>query len=228
MLNITNLFGKSPFALLKRHLDAIDQCVLQLPLLVTQLLQENFAGVQSIATLITSLEHAADALQHELKSNIPSKLFFSIPKSHFLEIVTTQDSIGDAVGNAAMLISLRPLPKKMQLKNMALLLQLQRFTLLNIETFSLAKEIVSELPNLVEASLGGIEAEKLRLLRREIAQKEDEVDMQQRILLGELLDASDELGIASFYQLQKFLHEVGTISNISDKLAELICLLIEG
>jgi hypothetical protein len=222
MLNITNLFGKSPFSLLKRHLDAVEKCVLQLPPLMEQLKQENFHEVQKIAATITTLEHAADELQHQLKSNIPGKLFFSIPKSHFLEIVSTQNAIGDSVGNAAMLISLRPLPKQL-----VFLAKLHAFVQLNIETFLLVKELVSELPNLVESSFGGIEAEKLRLLHREISRKEDEIDGQQRVLLGELLDVSDTIRTAAFYQLQKFLQEVGSLSNISEKLAELVCLLIE-
>ncbi len=222
MLNITNLFGKSPIAPLQVHMGKVASCVLKLPDLFKALKSQDYVKLQKLADEISTLEHQADIAKGDIRNNIPGKLFFSLSRSDFLEMVDTQDSLADAAENISVLLTL----KKLELPP-SFIEPLDAFLKKNIEAFHLAQDIVKELPDLIEYSFGGIEAAKVRLLIQEVALREHEADVLQLALLKALLEQDTTLSVGSFYLWQKIFQEVGMLSNLSEKLGSYFHMMLE-
>lgn len=223
MLNITNLFGKSPIAPLQIHLKKVAACVNKLPDLINALKMQDSSGLVKIAEEISRLEHEADIAKIDIRNNISGKLFLSLPKASFLELVNTQDALADAVENISALVTLKNLTLPSNF-----IKPLDAFLEKNLEAFRVAQTIMLELPNLIESSFGGIEAEKIRLLVREVSLKEHEADVLQHDLLKALFNHDENLTPSTFYLWQKIFQELGMLSNLSEKLAEFILTTLES
>lgn len=200
----------------------VASCVLKLPDLFKALKNQEFQKLQKLADEISSLEHEADITKGEIRTNITGKLFFSLTRSDFLEMVDTQDALADIAENVAVLLTL----KKLEIPE-AFIHPLDEFLKKNIEAFHLAQNIVKELPELIESSFGGAEAAKVRLLIQEVALREHEADVLQLNLLRTLLEHDTKLSVGSFFLWQKIFKELGMLSNLSEKLGLYFQMLIE-
>lgn len=219
---ILNLFARSPFAPLEAHMERVAQCVHKLPELFQALENENHAKHQELVKTISELEHYADMTKNEIRNHLPKGLFMPIDRSQLLEILTLQDSIADAAQDAAVLTSLKRLKFLPEIK-----VVFYEFLQKNIEAFDQASLIIKEFHELIEASFGGMEAEKVRSMVHQVAYKEHEVDLIQRELLTKLFAAEDQLSFGSFLLWERIFENVGAISNISEKLANRIRMTLE-
>ncbi len=197
-------------------------CVNKLPELLNALKAEDFEQLQSLCEEISNLEHEADKAKEDIRKNIPGKLFFSVPKAQFLEMVNTQDALADAIEDISVLLTLKKLKIPEPFKEPT-----DRFVAKNLEAFAAVYNIIEELPELIESSFGGIEAEKVRLLIHEVATLEHEADVIQRDLLKSLLNNDDKMSPGTFYLWQKTFHEIGMLSNLSEKLSQYIYMMLE-
>ena len=172
---------------------------------------------------LSTLEHEADLTKNDIRNHLPKSLFLPIDRSHFLEILSIQDSIADKAEEIGILLTLRPLEWfKENLKT-----DLQAFCNKNSEAFWQAKHIIEEIDELLEASFGGIEAEKVKTMVEQTAYKEHEVACMQRDLMKELFISGENLSPPSFYMWVKLFEEVGAISHLSEKLANRIRMVLE-
>lgn len=217
MLTILNLFGRSPFAPLKSHMDKVSQCVQKVSDLFDALQAGNESKVSEIAQRISELEHQADLTKNDIRNHLPKSLFLAIDRQQLLEILAIQDTIADRAEDIAILATLKTLPLPESLK-----LNFQAFLQKNIESFHVVRRIMNELHDLLESSFGGIEAEKVRAMVEEVAFREHEADLLQRRLLKELIvlgDTPNALQVSSFYLWTRIFEAISDISNLSEKLA---------
>ena len=222
MLTILSLFGRSPFAPLRSHMESVGLCVHRLPELFEALEQKDYPRLEKIAEEISRLEHDADLIKNDIRNHLPKSLFLPIDRSNLLEILSIQDSIADKAEDVAVLMTLKPLELLPIFKQ-----EFKLFLQKNIETFDEAKLIIKELHELVESSFGGIEAEKVRSMVDEVAFREHEVDLIQRQLLKSLFKAEDELTYITFHQWQRMFESIASISNYSENLAYRIRMTLE-
>lgn len=222
MLTILSLFGRSPFAPLQSHMDSVALCVHRLPDLFEALEQKDYARLEKLAEEISRLEHDADLIKNDIRNHLPKSLFLPIDRGNLLEILSIQDRIADKVEDVAVLLTLKPLELFPVFKE-----DFKRFLQKNIETFDEAKLIIKELHELVESSFGGIEAEKVRSMVDEVAFREHEVDLIQRLLLKSFFKAEDQLNFITFNQWQRLFECIASISNLSENLAYRIRMTLE-
>lgn len=222
MLTILGLFGRSPFAPLQSHMDVVAKCVHNLPALCKALEAQDPAALQELSDQISKLEHDADIIKNDIRNHLRKSLFLPIDRGHLLEILSLQDSIADQVEDVAVLLTLKPLELLPIFKE-----EFKLFLEKNIQTFDKAFLIIKELHELVESSFGGIEAEKVRLMVDEAAFHEHEVDLLQRKLLKSLFKAEDQLTYVTFYQWVRFIHGIGSLSNLSENLANRVRTTLE-
>ena len=98
----------------------------------------------------------------------------------------------------------------------------------NLHVFALVNKVTKELEELLESSFGGIEAEKVKHMVEEIAHEEHLTDLMQYKLLKKLYGYGDEkLSYTSFHLWLTLFKEIGMISNLSEKLANRIRMLLE-
>lgn len=222
MLNLSKLFGKSPFAPLQNHLDKVASCVKELPSLFKEVAKKDMKEIERIAKKISELEHEADLTKNDIRNHLPKSLFLPLSRTDFLEILSIQDSFADLAEDIAVLSTLKPLENYNDLKE-----DFENFCMSNLETFDLAKKVIKEFDILLESSFGGIEAEKVKGMIEELAYKEHEMDILQYKILKKLFNLTDKMDYATFHLWRNILKEIGEISNLAEKLGNRIRMILE-
>lgn len=222
MLNLSKLFGKSPFAPLQNHLDKVASCVKELPALFKEVAKKDMKEIERIAKKISELEHEADLTKNDIRNHLPKSLFLPLSRTDFLEILSIQDSFADLAEDIAVLATLKPLENYNDLKE-----DFENFCISNLETFDLTKKVIKEFDILLESSFGGIEAEKVKGMIEELAYKEHEMDILQYKILKKLFNLTDKMDYATFHLWRNILKEIGEISNLGEKLGNRIRMILE-
>lgn len=222
MSTIAKLFGKSPFAPLKTHMEKVHMCVKELPLLLEAIEVKDQKKIDKLAKHISKLEHEADLTKNDIRNHLPKSIFLPIPKASLLEILSLQDCLADKAEDISIVFTLHTLKNYEKLKE-----KFQVFFHENVETVDLANTIIKEFDELLESSFGGIEAEKVKEMVEALSLKEHEIDVLQYDLLKTLYSMGNNLDHVSFYHWISVIKEVGTLSNLAEKLANRIRMVLE-
>ncbi len=178
--------------------------------------------IERLAAEISNLEHEADITKNDIRNHLPKSIFLPIDRGHFLEILSTQDSIADLAEEIGELLIMRPLDLCKQVK-----IDFQALYKKNVDVFWDAKQVITEIDELLESSFGGIEAEKVKGMVEQIAYKEHQASLLKQKLLKQLFSEGDELSSALFFLHLKLIEEISSISNLSEKLANRIRMVLE-
>ena len=222
MLTIMKLFGKSPFKPLQIHMDKVSLCINELPLLFKKIFEKDIKEIEKIAKKISKLEHEADLTKNDIRNNLPKSLFLPIKREDLLFILSLQDSFADKAEDLGVIATFSILEGLEELKK-----DFETFYKKNIESFDLAKKVIKEFDALLEASFGGIEAEKVKNMTEDLAFKEHEIDKLQYLLLKHLYSYGEKISYPMFNLWQTLIREVGDISNIAENLGNRIRMILE-
>jgi len=222
MRTLLNLFAKSPFAPLQKHMQDVNECVMKVKEIFEAMEANDSKSVSRIAGEISKLEAKADTTKNELRNHLPGGLFMPISKTALLEILSLQDDIADDCEDIGVLLTLKDLTLKDVFKD-----DFKSFLNKNFETYELVKEIIDEFDNLLETSFTGREAEKVKSMVSNVALKEHETDLTQRKLLKNIFKNEDQFTHAEFQLWLLILREIRTLSNTSEKLAHRIRNLLD-
>ncbi|MCI0382624.1 MAG: TIGR00153 family protein [Chlamydiae bacterium] len=222
MLTIARLFGKSPFAPLQTHMNKVASCVEKLIKIFECLTKQEQDKIQRLVTDLSGLEHEADLTKNDIRNHLPKSIFLPIDRTHFLEILSTQDSIADQAEAIGILLTLRNLGEYQDL-----FIDLSTFFIKCCEVFWSAKRIIEEIDELLESSFGGIEAEKVKAMVEETAFKEHEATLMQRDLLKKFFTQYDSISAGSMFLLLKMVDAIADMAKLSEKLANRIRMVLE-
>lgn len=222
MITISKLFGRSPFAPLQAHMEKVADCVTKTSEIFDLLLEGDQAKIEDAAREISKLEHKADLTKNDIREKLPKTLFLPVDRNNLLDILTIQDSIADKCEDIAMLLTLRKLSLMDTLEA-----KFKEFLQTNLEAFERAHQIIRELPELLESSFGGNEAEKVRNMVEDVAYKEHEADLLQHDLLKIIFSNDNQLPYQLFHLWLHIFEEVGAISNLAENLAYRVRMTLE-
>lgn len=218
---MAKLFGRSPFVPLQLHLDKISDCVEATISLLERIRSGDTSNIGKEARAISKLEHKADLVKNDIRNNLPRGLFMAIDRSQLLEILSLQDAIADQGEDIAVLMSIRPVNILPELSE-----PLGKYIDGNLKAFHKVKSVMRELDALIESGFGGAEANRVNSMVEEVAHAEHECDIMQRKLMKQVFDNEEDLSIGDFYIWQRLLHEIAGISNLSEKLANRVRMLL--
>lgn len=222
MLTIARLFGKSPFAPLQTHMSKVASCIGKLPRLFQVIILGDLKAASEIAEEISKLEHEADLTKNDIRNHLPKSLFLPVDRGSLLEILSLQDSLADQAESIAHLAALRTV-------NIPLFSE-EEFSLLcekSLEAFSLVREVIKELDELLESSFGGIEAEKVKAMIDQIAFLEYETNLRKRGLFKQLYQVPDYHPYPLFHLALQLIEQIGSIACLSEKLGNRVRMLLE-
>ena len=222
MLNIARLFGKSPFAPLQSHMKKVAACMERLSDIFNAFSKIDMDKIEKLVADLSRMEHEADLTKNDIRNHLPKSLFLPIDRAHFLEILAIQDSIADKAEDVGMLLILRPLESFNDLHS-----DLVALFKKNEEVFLDAKNIIEEIDELLESSFGGIEAEKVKAMVEQTAYKEHEADKMRQQLMKKLFTEGDTMSVSIFYLWMRLIEEVGLISQLAERLANRIRMVLE-
>jgi len=222
MLTIARLFGKSPFAPLQTHMKRVSNCIEKLSAIFDILPKMDLEKIDKLSKDLSELEHEANVTKNDIRNHLPKSLFLPIERSHFLDILSIQDSIADKAEEIGVLLSFKTLEMYPELHS-----GLEELYKKSLDAFWLAKKVIEEMDELLESSFGGLGAEKVKTLVEQTAFQEHEARQSYRKLMKQILCLCPTLPAPAFYLWVRITEEVSAIAEHSERLANRIRMILE-
>ncbi|MBL1142501.1 MAG: TIGR00153 family protein [Proteobacteria bacterium] len=222
MRNIINVFGRSPFVPLQMHMEKVDECVEQIPVIIEAYRLGDSKKVDSIAEKISKLEHHADQIKHDIRNNLPRGMFMPVDRTKILKILSLQDGIANRAEDATVLLTFKQ-AKTFEGFDAAFDLFMSNC----LETFQLARSIIDLLDELLETGFGGLEADRVNELIDKVALKEHEADLSQKELVRLLFAHEENISYGDFFLWTRVIQQISGIADRADKLAATIRNILE-
>ena len=217
---IGDLFGKSPVRPMQQHMEAATRCADRLLPLLDAMAQGDRETVERLRDEINALEHEADEIKHEIRSNLPRRLFMAIERRDMLEVLDCQDSIADVVQDVAGLAALRAMSTPHALQEP--LAALARSAL---ETCADSRAVINELDELVETGFGRSEISRIEVMLDKLNASESRSDELGEAAARVLFSIEDEVGVGSYYWYE-IIRWIGDVADYAERAGNRIRLLI--
>lgn len=221
MRAIVQLFAKSPFGALQEHMTKSAECVNLVRSMFEALLDGNEDKLATIAKDISKFEHRADQIKNEIRDSLPRSIFLPVDRADLLSVLSQQDSIPDTVEDIAFLLTVRRTYVPPSWRD-PLLQYVDRC----VETFRATHEVFKSLESLLQAGLGGPEAEEVLSKIDAIGQLEWEADKAQFEMLRIMFEMEDDLKPVDVYWWSKIFRELGDVANYSEKTVDRVRLML--
>lgn len=203
-------------------MDKVSSCVAEIPSLLKAFIEGDASAIETIAALISKLEHEADLTKNDIRNHLPRSLFLPLDRGALLEILSLQDALADQAEAIGMHTAIAPFQLPEEMKEIFSL-----FCQKNMEIFWLVRQVIKELEELLECSFGGIEAEKVKGMVEQIAYLEYETTQMKRNLLKILYTQEKELTYPEFHLSLTLIEKIGDMARICEKLGNRIQMLLE-
>lgn len=211
MRSIFSMFAKSPFKPLVSHVDQVRSCVDQIKPLFEAQLAADYGKVQKISEQIVQLEYEADKIKNGIRDHLPQSIFLAVDKRDFSHLLSAQDDIADAIEDLGVILRIRHLANPVEIKAPLNDLVDQVVTSANG-----ACDLIHELDNLLEASFGGVEAEKVEKACHQLAKYEWEADKKQFTLAQKLFALGDAISPADLLLWNEVNKKLGAVADKSE------------
>jgi hypothetical protein len=214
------MFAKSPFKPLVSHIDQVNECVNKIKPLFDAYSSKDYKRVEEIAKDISKVEYKADKIKTDIRQHLPQSIFLPVDKRDFMGLLSAQDDIADAVEDLAVL---------MRIKNIAIPEELYDplvdLVMHVVELANNACSMIRELDDLLEASFGGAEAEKVEKMASDLGTAEYEADKKQ-FLLAQKLFSLNNLVAADLFLLNEVIKKLGGVADQSEKIGKTLHLFL--
>lgn len=218
---IASMLRHSPFKPMQEHMQAVKQCVDEVPGLFDALLGSDRQALVAAKDRIFAQEQQADDIKNKLRSQLPKSIFMPVDRRDLLELLDLQDSIADAAQDIAGLLVERDMELLEVMRE-----PLQALVERCVATVGRAAALVGELDELVETGFGGREATKVEEMVDELNRAEDETDELGMALSKVLFDHEDELKPVSVIFWYQLIQWIGDLADYSEKVGDRLRLLI--
>jgi len=216
---IANLFGHSPIRPMQEHMKAAVECARQILPLFEEMVAGDKAAVATRRQEIDRLEHEADRIKNEIRSNLPKRMFLAVERRDMLEILDYQDSIADVAQDIAELADLRGMvvPKELA----PAFLELVRRVVSACEQ---AERVINELDELVETGFRGREVARVDEMIEELSRMETDTDELEERVQRLLFGIEDQLGISAMFWY-RLIDYVGDMADYAERVGNRLRLL---
>ena len=220
MRTILSMFAKSPFKPLVSHIDQVNECVSKIKPLFDAYSSKDYKKVEEIAKDISKVEYKADKIKTDIRQHLPQSIFLPVDKRDFMGLLSAQDDIADAVEDLAVLMRIKNIDVPEELCEPLMDLVMHVVGLAND-----ACNMIRELEDLLEASFGGAEAEKVDEMASNLGTAEYEADKKQFLLAQKLFSLND-LGAADLFLLNEVIKKLGGVADQSEKIGKTLHLFL--
>jgi len=215
MRSILSMFAKSPFKPLVSHMDKVRSCVNQIAPLFKAQENSDYDQVLAISEKITHLEHEADNIKTDIRTHLPQSMFLAVDKKDFGQLLSAQDDIADAVEDLAVILRIKQLTTPDEIKE-----PLNNLVDHVVQIASAACDLIFELDNLLEASFGGVEADKVDKGCHSLAEMEWEADRKQFLLAQKLFALGDSISASDLLLWNEVSKKLGAVADESEKIGK--------
>lgn len=210
---ISKIFGASPVGPIQDHMDACYKCSKELITFFGHVVNADWDKVEASRTRIVELEHEADDLKKQIRSQLPKSLFMPVPRQDLLELLLVQDRIANRARDVSGLVLGRRMtvPPSMQQDFLA-------FVSRNVDAAKQARKSIRELDELYETGFRGAEAKLVESLVEELDQIEDDTDVMQARIRTELFSIEKDLPPVDVIFLYRVIELTGEIGDMAERI----------
>jgi len=214
MRSIAKVFGRSPFIPMQMHMDKVTECVDCIPVIFEHYRNLDMDTVKELSAKMSELEHEADLIKHDIRNNLPRGLFMPVDRSNLIRILSIQDSIANRAEDISVLLTFKQAGVFEGFQE-----DFDAFLTNSLDTFTLTRNIINQLDELVETGFGGVEAQGVQELVHKVALKEHETDVSQQELVRSLLANETSITYGDFFMWTRIIRQVANIADRSENLA---------
>ena len=215
MRSIFSMFAKSPFKPLVSHIDRVRSCVDQIKPLFSAQQASQYEKVLEISQKITRLENDADVIKNDIRSHLPQSIFLAVDKRDFMHLLSAQDDIADSTEDLAVIFRIRQLANPEGIQD-----PLNDFVDHVVMSAHAACDLIHELDNLLEASFGGVEADKVEKACQQLAEYEWEADKKQFLFAQKLFSLDDAISPADLLLWNEVSKKLGGLADKSEQIGK--------
>lgn len=214
------LVGRSPIRPMQEHMTAAVECAKEIVPLMQAMADADDDGIRARRTEIDRLEHQADEIKHDIRSNMPRRLMMAMERRDLLDILDCQDSIADVTQDIAELVDQRGmhLPAALVAPFMALAER-------TVAACEQGKKVIDELDELIETGFGDREVTRVEGMISELGDIETQTDELLDTACRRLFAMEDELGVATVYWHQLLLW-TADLADYAERVGNRLRLLI--
>ncbi len=222
MVNIiSEMLGKSPVHPIQDHISVAYECAEMLPSIFEAANLNDWDKVVRVNERIRNLEHDADKIKIQIRSNLPKSLFMPVPRQDLLELVLVQDKIANITKSIAGMINQR----KIQIPTV-MYDEFMVFVNLCVDAAKFAKKSVNELDELYETGFRGAEVKLVQELINNLDKIETKTDLKQHAMQNELFKIEKEMPPVDVMFLYKLIDMVGAIADMAERVGRRLELLL--
>jgi predicted phosphate transport protein (TIGR00153 family) len=210
---ISKIFGASPVGPIQDHMDACYKCSKELIKFFGHVVDADWDKVEASRIRVVELEHEADDLKKQIRSQLPKSLFMPVPRQDLLELLLVQDRIANRARDVSGLVLGRrmTIPPTMQQDFLA-------FVSRNVDAAKQARKSIRELDELYETGFRGAEAKLVESLVEELDQIEDDTDVMQARIRTELFSIEKDLPPVDVMFLYRVIELTGEIGDMAERI----------
>ncbi|MDG2335304.1 MAG: TIGR00153 family protein [Myxococcota bacterium] len=217
---IDKLVGESPIRPMQEHIGVVVACASQVTNLIEAMVIGDDDAIASTRSKIDQLEHQADELKHEIRSNMPRRLLLAMERRDMLDILDCQDSIADTAQDIAELADQRSMHLPEPLAD-----PVRDLTRRVIAACEQGQAVINELDELLETGFGDREIARIESMISELGRIESETDVLLDQAARALFAIEDELGVSSVYWHQLILW-IADLADYAERVGNRLHLLI--
>ena len=219
--SIFGMFSKSPFGPTQGHLKKAIECAHQLRPLFEAVYAGDQEEIMRVTDHINALEHEADELKNDIRDRLPRSMFLAVDRRDLLDLIHIQDAIADSTQEVTGMLSLKTLHLPEDLKPDA-----QHLIDEVLVTVDMASAIGSEMDELMEASFGGPEAERVLEMINQLDDVETKSDVIGVRLARQLFALEEQLSPVDIMLWYQIFYTVGQVANNSERMGNRLRSLI--
>ncbi len=218
---ISEMLGKSPVHPIQNHIDVACRCAAKLPELFEAANLNDWTKVDKVNERIRNLEHDADKIKLEIRSNLPKSLFMPVPRQDLLELVLVQDKIANIAKSIGGMVKLRKIQIPPHMIDGFI-----SFVELCVDASEFAKKSVHELDELYETGFRGAEVKLVQDLIDKLDKIETKTDLKQLAMQQELFKIENDMKPVEVMFLYRLIDKVGSIADMAERVGRRLELLL--
>ncbi len=218
---LSNLFGRSPFTALQKHMRAAVDCADVVPELFDALIANDGDRLEAARAQIDAHEQRADDIKNELREHLPKSLFLPVDRRDILEVLDMQDSIADTAQDIAGLLCERPMEVIEPMRE-PLLALVSRC----VDACHQSHKVIEELDELLEMGFGGKERGSVLEMVSELGRIENETDELGIELTRLLFRNEDNMKPVSVILWYDLIEWIGDLADYAEKVGNRLRLMI--
>jgi len=217
----SKLFGQSPIRPIQEHIALAHECAEQLLPFIESTINGDWDLAANIHKKISDLEHAADEVKTNLRSNLPNSLMMPVDRSDLLLMISRQDEIANFTKDVAGIMIGRQMKVPAEISDL-----MRQFVQLALETSAQAVKAVNEMDELLELGFKGKILDLIAELIQELNRLEHENDEMQILVRAALFKIESELPPVDVIFLYKIIEWIGELADAAQSAGGKLQLLI--